>query len=458
MPAALRTRGAAAVALFALLAACFTASAGLRASRGAAITGDEPFYLLTTQSLLQDGDLDLRQQYDRFSYRAFFDHPEPLWRQSRPLPDGRLLSPHGVGLSVYLLPGFAVGGLAGAQAQMLLTTAICLAITFLLVARVTGRARLAWGATLAVGLSATMFVYATEIYPEAPAALCLVAALLLLQGGAPGASRLLALVALVSALAWLGPKYVPPGMVLALFALWRADVRGRAVFVGASAVSGAAYVAWHLWVYGALTPYSVNLIYFDQPTVQVAQAHLGFLERAYRPVALLVDREFGVARWAPVLLPAAAAIPLLPRRGSLGVAVVALIVVQVLMATFVAITMRGWWFPGRTLVAVLPLLAWPLAECAALVGRRGLVALGGLAVLGGLVTAQLAVAASTGEVRVAVDPFALDAPAFRALAPLFPDYRAWTPHTIATHLAWTAALLAGAALLLRADARRGHRG
>jgi hypothetical protein len=77
-----------------------------------------------------------------------------------------------------------------------------------------------------------------------------------------------------------------------------------------------------------------------------------------------------------------------------------------------------------------------------------------LGLLGVVVTAQLAIAASTGAVRVAVDPFALDAPTFRALAPLFPDYEAWTPHTVATHLAWTAAWIAGAALLLRADRRR----
>lgn len=450
----LHGRGLAAVVLFAVLALCYIGSMGLRASRGAAITGDEPFYLMTTQSLLQDGDLDLRQQYDRFAYRAYFDHPEPLWRQSRPLPDGRLLSPHGVGLSVYLLPGFALGGLAGAQVQLLTTAALCLALTYVLVARESGRDVLAWGATLAVGLSATMFVYATEVYPEVPAALCLVAALLVLRDRALGTSRVLAVVALVSALAWLGTKYVPLGAVLALYALWRADDRGRALLLGASMLSGALYLVWHLWQYGALTPYSVNLIYYGEPTLQVAGAHLGFLDRGYRAIALFVDAQFGVGRWAPVLLPAAAAVPLLARRGSLGRLVVALVLVQLAMATFVAITMRGWWFPGRTLVTVLPLLTWPLVECCAVAGRRGVVAAGALALPGTLVTAQLAVVASTGAVRIAVDPFALDTAAFRALAPLFPDYEAWTPHTIVAHVAWTALLVAGAVLLAHLDARR----
>ena len=130
---------AAVVLLFAVLATCYLASIGLRASRGASITGDEPFYLVTTQSLLQDGDLDLRQQYASESYRSFFDHAEPLWRQADPLPDGRLLSPHQPGLSVLLIPGFALGGLLGAQIQMLLIAAATFALAYHLIARETGR-------------------------------------------------------------------------------------------------------------------------------------------------------------------------------------------------------------------------------------------------------------------------------------------------------------------------------
>src|SRR5690606_5999554 len=53
-----------AVAMFLLLAVVYSASLGLRATRGASITADEPFYLMTTQSLIDDGDLDLRQQYE----------------------------------------------------------------------------------------------------------------------------------------------------------------------------------------------------------------------------------------------------------------------------------------------------------------------------------------------------------------------------------------------------------
>ena len=92
-----------AVALFLLLSAAYAFSVDIRATRGASISGDEPFYLLTTQSLLYDGDLDLRNQYAAKSYKAFFDHPNDLWYQSAPTPDGRLLSPHNPGLSVLVI-------------------------------------------------------------------------------------------------------------------------------------------------------------------------------------------------------------------------------------------------------------------------------------------------------------------------------------------------------------------
>ena len=60
-----------AAALFLLLCVAYSFSIDIRATRGASITGDEPFYLLTTQSLLADGDFDLTNQYETRSYVSF---------------------------------------------------------------------------------------------------------------------------------------------------------------------------------------------------------------------------------------------------------------------------------------------------------------------------------------------------------------------------------------------------
>src|SRR5215211_7802137 len=90
----------AAVALGVAFALLYQLGVPIRASYGARVNVDEPFYLLTTVSLLEDGDLDLRNDYALHRYRAFFDHTSELWYQSGPGPGGRVLSPHNVGLSV----------------------------------------------------------------------------------------------------------------------------------------------------------------------------------------------------------------------------------------------------------------------------------------------------------------------------------------------------------------------
>ena len=160
-----------AILLFAVLATIYIASIDIRATRGASITGDEPFYLLTTQSLVKDGDFDLLNQYEQKSYREFFDHPDGLWRQSVPNDDGELLSPHDPGLSIYVIPGFVIdrsarpAGPTPAHRRAHLRARLR---PHRAAHRVTASA--SWIATAAVGLSATAFVYSTEVYPEIPGA------------------------------------------------------------------------------------------------------------------------------------------------------------------------------------------------------------------------------------------------------------------------------------------------
>lgn len=440
-----------ALALFVLLASAYTFSIGLRATRGASITGDEPFYLLTTQSLIADGDLDLRNQYVTQSYRAFFDHDQPLWMQSTPLADGRILSPHEPGLSLYLVPGFAVGGLLGAQVQMLLTAAATFALAYVLVVSEGGeehRAGLTWLATLGVGLTATAVVYATELYPEVPAALCLILALLLLRRSTLEVRGAIGIALLVTALAWLGTKYIPLGALVALVALWRAYRPTRVWLTALCAASGAAYLVWHMAVFGGLTAYSTNAVYADSGTIEVVRAHLAIPDRAYRLVGLFVDERFGIGRWAPLLLVVLPALPMLLRRGALGALAVGLITTQVLIGTFVAITMMGWWFPGRTLVTVLPIMAWVVTEVLLRVPAYARVVVGALGMFSGLVTVALVRASGLGEVTIAVDPFALPATVFRGTSTLFPDYRAWSLDTMALHAAWSVAALAVLGLVL----------
>ena len=436
---------AGATALFVLLAVVYCTSIDIRATRGATITADEPFYLLTTQSLLDDGNLDLRAQYAARSYEEFFDHPAGLWSQSVALADGRVLSPHNVGLSVLLLPGFAIDGLVGAQVQLVLVAALTWALAYVLALRLTGAPPwLTWLATALVALSATAYIHSSEVYPELPAALALVAALLLVTGPErPSTLRVAAVVALLTALPWLGVKYAPLAALVALYVLWRAHPRGRALLVAGGCVSALAYVAFHLAVYESLTPYNVNLIYAGDTATGALARHIEIGDRFYRLWGLLIDRRFGVGRWAPVLLLVVPGLVLLAGRDTRTRLVLALVAAQVLIASFVAITMMGWWFSGRTLLTVFPLLPIPivLAASRGWMWRAALAALGAYSLA---VTAALALAGRSREVVIAVDPFEMEARVFRALDGLFPQYAAWTTETWLLTAAWLA--VGGAAL------------
>ncbi len=81
-------------------------------------TGDEPHYLLMTQSLLRDGDFDLRNNYEHMDYLEYYP---------RVIPDahvtlvGNYWYPvHGIGLPILSAPWFALGGRAGVVVMLTL--------------------------------------------------------------------------------------------------------------------------------------------------------------------------------------------------------------------------------------------------------------------------------------------------------------------------------------------------
>ena len=446
-----------AAALFLLLIVVYLFSIDIRASRGASITGDEPFYLLTTQSIIQDGDLDLTNQYEARSYESFFDHPDGLWRQSVNAHDGRLLSPHNPGLSLLLVPGFALGGLLGSQVQLVVIGAGAMALAYLLVVRLAGRRDICWPVTLAVGLSATAFIYSSEIYPEFPAALALLACLLIVtRERRPSGDDGLYLAIGLTALMWLGVKYAPLAGLVSAYFLYRSDNCGRLTLLTSGAVSGAYFIWFHLSTFDSLTPYNVNVVYAGQSSFELIDSHVSFIDRVYRVWGLFIDRRFGVGRWAPILLAAVPAmILLLPGNGKRRL-FLGLVAIQVLIATFVAITMMGWWFPGRTLLTVLPLLVVPLTF---LITRVNLPVRWGMAVLslyGIAVTGGLAYAGHTREITIAVDPFDMEFPLFRGLSWAFPQYTHWNWETWLLTIAWLVIAGTTTLLLVRQMYRSSH--
>ena len=400
---------------------------GMRASTTASITGDEPFYLLTTQSLSSDGDLDLRDEYRGHEEQAFWDGTVPLWTQMEPTPDGRLLAPHDPGLSLLTLPAYELAGRRGVQRFLVVVWALAMGCGAVLARRAGAPGWSALVGALTVGAGTPGIVYASQVYPEGPAALCLGLALLVATGRRP---RPLALAAALVALAWLGVKYVPLGALVGGVWAWRFrhDRRALALAGGVAALAGAHFAWWHLRTFGGLTPYSTNVVWSGEGTAAIVDQHLQFTGRAYRLYGLFLDARFGLFRWLPAAVLAGWG---LRRRTALSAGVVG---ICVLMGTFVSITMMGWWFPGRMLVAGFPSLAVLIALGATRLPRTAVA----LTAWSAAIAAALAWKARSGAIRLAVDPFDLGFP----LAPsgLFPDFREFGAQEVALSAAWMTAL------------------
>jgi len=429
----------------------------LRASHRSWTTGDEPFYLLTAASLAGDSDLDLRNQYASSAYRAFFDHPQALWHQAVPAPDGRQRTPHNAGLPVLLAPTYALGGAVLAKRFMALLAVAMLAIVFLVARRLTGRSDASLVAAAGLAISAPVFVYATQIYPEMPAALVIAGMIwLVFNDQMRWFPRVTLLAVGLIALPWLGAKYALIGAVVAPFVLFRLGRWGAALLIALLLIGGAHYVWFHLSRYGGLTPYAVNFIYAGNNTASVIGLHLEIWSRLYRVLGLLVDREFGLIRWAPLLLLALPGSVIAVRRlGWRGWLLIAIVAAQLIVAVFLSITMRGWWFPGRMLVAVLPVMGiWLATTLDSIRDYRFWLAAGGLAGISGWTTVALWEETAARLVTLAVDPFLLSAAVFRWPAVAFPLYTAYGLDTWILSGLWLAALIGFVVAVVRLAARR----
>ncbi len=439
----------AAVGLLAFLGAA--AGIGVPATHGARTTADEPQYLLTAISLATDRDLDIADELAAGRWRAF--HAPPLPEQTEPLASGRRLSPHDPLLPLLLAAPVAAGGWAGAKLAM---AALAGLLAGLLLWTAVRRFGVPVGTGLLVvavfALSPPLAVYGTQIYPELPAALAVVAAVAALTTpGAPGRAGVVVVGVAVAALPWLAVKYVPVAAVLALLAGWRllgAGARQRALALAAAlAAAGVAFVVLHRWWYGGWTPYATG-DHFVAGELSAVGSDPDYLGRSRRLLGLATDRGFGLAAWQPAFLLAVPALATLARRRPAGWAAVALpLAAGWLVATFLALTMHGWWFPGRQVVVVLPLAVLAVA-CWADAGRRRLaVAVGGG--VGVVAYAWLVADGLAGRVTWAVDFFATRDPTYRAWRLVLPDYLAMTTATWVLHAAWLVVLAAWAAVAWR---------
>jgi hypothetical protein len=373
-PAALDRPGPALAVAFAWLA-----GAGLWYVGGLRVSGDEPHYLMMAQSLWNERDLDLRDNFERRDYLR--DTPGPVApHYGNPRADGRPFPAHSPGLPLLLAPFYAAGG---RRACVLLLSA-CGALLAWQVRRVAERlgadaagARLAWAASL----GPPVFFYGFHVYTELPSALAIAVALRLLTSRAPLRSALGAAAA-IACLPWLHLKLLLVSAALA--GLGAARLRGRALrgFGVVLAVAGAAFLSWYHYVFGRPSPFA---IYGGMPPE--------FSEGSpFRALAgLLLDRSFGLLPFAPI---AVLALPGAARLARSADGRILLAVLGCLGGP--PLFWRMWWGgqcpPARFLVPAAVVLGAALALASTASGGRGLARWRGLLLAAGFAVALVGIA------------------------------------------------------------------
>ena len=394
--------------------------------------GDEPHYLMVADSLLRDGDLSLERDYAEGRYATFHDAPlAPHFRvRGR---HGEIYSLHAVGLSVLILPAWALAGYAGVTVFMAFLAALVAREAREWTRELTGQDGLAEAVGWLAVLTPPLAHYAGLVFTEVPAALALSLGLRLARRSQISQSHGLAIGLAAAALPWLNVRYGLLAVIVAAHALWRhRDRRSVACLVAPCAVSAAGLLVYHHQLYGFWNP---SRVYGRRPELALATLPEGL-------PGLLLDQEFGLLVYAPVLALALPGFVFLFRQdrwlalwAGLSVAAVAL------TAASWPMWRGGFNPPGRFLVPVAPLL---LAAAGVVWAKRGLTA-GSALLVGFSLFAGLAGAA---EPRLAHRDRDGTAPLFRELSgarewtALLPGYVLEDPDRNRLALVWALALLA----------------
>ncbi len=338
--------------------------------------GDEPHYLVITQSLLYDYDLKIENNHRRGDYHAYFAgelRPDFL-RRGR---NGEIYSIHAPGVSALVLPAFAVGGYHGVVIFLILLASLAAALAWWLAWRVTGRRDAAWFGWAAVVLAPTTLLNAFTVYPDGPGALVVLTGVWALVRArderASGAESirpwLLHGLALAS-LPWLHTRFALlagglGALVLLRLAWTKNPVAKASAFLAVPAASALGWVMFFTVIYGA-----------PDPAIPYRGSDLGSPSYIAGGLAgLLFDQQYGLLVYAPVLAAAFAGLVVLGRtRGEfrwLPAELVFVAAPYLLTVTHFAMWWGGLSAPARFFLPLVPALAVPAAASWAAAARRG---------------------------------------------------------------------------------------
>ncbi len=143
-------------------------------------SGDEPHYLMTTHSLLTDGDIELTNNFAQKNYQLF--GVSDLSPQRYTIIPGKIYPGNPWGFSLILVPAYFLGGYRGIILFLILVMALT-GLTMFLLSRKLGAGPVPSGvAAVLLACFPPLFFYGSLVYPETVMALLLSWAAYILVG------------------------------------------------------------------------------------------------------------------------------------------------------------------------------------------------------------------------------------------------------------------------------------
>jgi hypothetical protein len=360
--------------------------------------GDEPHYLVITQSLLFDGDLKIENNHLRGDYQPYFQgqlRPDFI-RRGR---DGQIYSIHAPGISAVVAPAFAIGGYPAVVLYLIALAAIGGALLWHVAWLALRSEAAAWFGWAAVTLSATTIFHAFTVYPDSVGGLLVLTGIWALlraedehENGSMTVRPWLLHGAALSLLPWLHTRFaLLAGSLGALLLLRISTTKNPAAkgvaFLVVPVVSALCWVGYFIGIYGVADP--------SAPYGTTREFSAVFIPGGL--AGLLFDQRFGLLANAPVLICGVAGLVVM-LRGRAGMSaswrlaaeLLFIVVPYLLTVTNYAMWWGGWSAPARFAAIVVPAFGVPCgAAWAAAAPRVRQVLCGGALALTAFISAVL---------------------------------------------------------------------
>ena len=361
------------VLLFFVALLFFNAGTALLTWGGLTTAGDEPHYLLITQSLLQDRDFDLANNYAQRDYERYMMFEGKLTSHVVPgKKPGSQYSFHSPGIAILLLPFYSLGTLFKGKGMIFIIRSGMSLFGALFALQVYLYARSEWQKEgLAVWLwfltsfSIPVFFYSIHVYPEIVVALLSLTVFRVFRfSTALSWPKLLCSSLFLGSFIWFHAlKYIPLFVPLLVYCLWSGIKKFRPrskliIFVAVPALIFVLYLIFQRALYGT---YSLSAVSWAQPMTQESPLqfvknllfNIPFRYRAETLAGYFFDQRDGLLLYAPIYFFALlGAWEMFKRKRRDFLLLVALTAPYVLTSAF--LTQRTGYAPqARPLVAVV---------------------------------------------------------------------------------------------------------